>query len=55
MRHTNDALIFNMVHQTFRSPKELSAWGILNYTRLDEASIDRFIGTLINTCKNLVW
>ena len=51
MRHVTQYII----GQTFRSPKELSAWGILDYTRLDETSINRFIGTLINTCKNLVW
>ena len=44
---------WNIVDQTFRSPKELSAWRILNYTRLDEANISRFIGTLISTCKKL--
>jgi eukaryotic translation initiation factor 2C len=44
---------WNVVNQTFHEPKTLKAWGVLNYSNVKAATIDRFVGTLINTCKNL--
>ncbi|KAJ8592794.1 hypothetical protein M405DRAFT_859423 [Rhizopogon salebrosus TDB-379] len=44
---------WNVVNQTFHEPKGLSAWGILNYTRINEGTINRFVGTLIQTCEKL--
>jgi eukaryotic translation initiation factor 2C len=44
---------WNVVNQTFHELKRLSAWGILNYTRINEATINRFVGTVINTCEKL--
>jgi hypothetical protein len=41
------------VNQTFHEPKGLSAWGILNYTRINKATINHFVGTLIKTCEKL--
>ncbi|KAG2348507.1 Piwi-domain-containing protein [Suillus weaverae] len=44
---------WNVIDQTFHEPKSLSSWGILNYTRVSDQTINRFINTLLNACKKL--
>ncbi|KAG1749019.1 ribonuclease H-like domain-containing protein [Suillus paluster] len=44
---------WNMINQTFHEPKSLTAWAIVNYTRVNDNTINRFVGTLINACKKL--
>jgi eukaryotic translation initiation factor 2C len=44
---------WNVVDQTFHELKALSTWEIFNYTRMNEVTINRFVGTLINICKKL--
>ena len=39
---------WNVVNQTIHEPKTLKAWGVLNYSNVRAATIDRFVGTLIN-------
>ncbi|KAG2752172.1 Piwi-domain-containing protein [Suillus brevipes Sb2] len=44
---------WNMIDQTFHEPKSLTSWGILNYTRVSDQTINRFVNTLFNSCKKL--
>ncbi|KAG1858414.1 Piwi domain-containing protein [Suillus subalutaceus] len=44
---------WNVIDQTFHEPKSLSSWGILNYSRVSDQTINRFINTLLNSCKKL--
>lgn len=44
---------WNVIDQTFHEPKSLSSWGILNYSRVNDQTINRFINTLLNACKKL--
>ncbi|KIK45842.1 hypothetical protein CY34DRAFT_22361 [Suillus luteus UH-Slu-Lm8-n1] len=44
---------WNMIDQTFHEPKSLPSWGILNYTRVSDQTINRFVNTLFNSCKKL--
>ncbi|KAG1819562.1 ribonuclease H-like domain-containing protein [Suillus subaureus] len=44
---------WNVIDQTFHEPKSLSSWGILNYARVSDQTINRFINTLLNSCKKL--
>lgn len=44
---------WNMIDQTFHEPRSLTSWGILNYTRVSDQTINRFVNTLFNSCKKL--
>lgn len=44
---------WNAMDQTFHEPKSLSSWGILNYTRVSDQTINRFVNTLFSVCKKL--
>ncbi|KAG2158147.1 Piwi-domain-containing protein [Suillus bovinus] len=44
---------WNMIDQNFHEPKALSSWGILNYSRVSDQTINRFINTLLNACRKL--
>ncbi|KAG2133863.1 ribonuclease H-like domain-containing protein [Suillus cothurnatus] len=44
---------WNVVDQTFHEPKSLSSWGVLNYSRVNDQTIHRFVNTLLNVCKRL--
>ncbi|KAG1736714.1 Piwi domain-containing protein [Suillus lakei] len=44
---------WNVINQTFHEPKSLSSWAILNYTRINDQTIHRFVNTLMNACKKL--
>ncbi|KAG2061216.1 Piwi-domain-containing protein [Suillus hirtellus] len=44
---------WNVINQIFHEPKGLSSWGILNYSRVNDQTINRFVNTLLNACKKL--
>lgn len=44
---------WNMIYQSFHKPKALLSWGILNYSRVSDQIINRFINTLLNACRKI--
>ncbi|KAG2124394.1 uncharacterized protein EDB93DRAFT_1258856 [Suillus bovinus] len=44
---------WNMIYESFHKPKALLSWGILNYSRVSDQMINRFINTLLNACRKI--